>query len=307
MILEQRQGLPLDQKIVMSKQRIQEWYDHWDGDVYISFSGGKDSTVLRHLVKEVCKLDDVPAVYCDTGLEYPEVREFALRYSDEVLKPKMTFKQVIEKYSYPVVSKEQASYIYEYKHSKSEKLKKLRLEGSEKGYFKISEKWKFLLDAPFEVSSKCCDVMKKNPTKLYEKRTGRKPYLGNMADESNLRKQQYTRYGCNAYEMNRPRSTPMGFWTEQDVLRYLKDNGLEYASVYGEIVTDEEGNLFTTGCDRTGCMFCMFGVQLEDEPNRFQRMAMTHPKLHSYCIEQLGLGGYFPILEFLTITMARNN
>ena len=69
----------------------------------------------------------------------------------------------------------------------------------------------------------------------------------------------------------------MSFWTEQDVLAYLKMTGIPYASVYGEIV-EENGRLTTTGAKRTGCMFCMFGVHLEKKPNRFQRMALTHPK-----------------------------
>ena len=64
--LKQRQGLPLHLKIKMSKQRIREFYEHFDGKVYISFSGGKDSTVLLHLVRSL--YPNVKAVYIDTGL-----------------------------------------------------------------------------------------------------------------------------------------------------------------------------------------------------------------------------------------------
>jgi 3'-phosphoadenosine 5'-phosphosulfate sulfotransferase (PAPS reductase)/FAD synthetase len=67
--LQQLQGLPLELKVLKSKQRIKEWYEHYNGDVYVSFSGGKDSTVLLRMVREL--YPDVPAVFIDTGLEYP--------------------------------------------------------------------------------------------------------------------------------------------------------------------------------------------------------------------------------------------
>ena len=72
--LKQMQSLPLESKIQMSQRRIRDWFDYWSGDVYISFSGGKDSTVLKHLVENTPGVYDVPSVFVDTGLEYPEIR-----------------------------------------------------------------------------------------------------------------------------------------------------------------------------------------------------------------------------------------
>lgn len=69
--LMQRQNMPLEAKIKMSQQRIYEWYSHFNGNVYVSFSGGKDSTVLLDLVRNTPGVHDVPAVFVDTGLEYP--------------------------------------------------------------------------------------------------------------------------------------------------------------------------------------------------------------------------------------------
>lgn len=95
-------------------------------------------------------------------------------------------------------------------------------------------------------------------------------------------------------------SNPMSFWTEQDVLRYIKLNDIPIASVYGDIVPAEEPDqirlednvnekLTTTGCQRTGCIFCGFGCHLEKEPSRFQRLKETHPRQYEYC---LGGGEY---------------
>ena len=111
-----------------------------------------------------------------------------------------------------------------------------------------------------------------------------------MTDESNIRKNAWLKNGCNSFN-GRGVSTPMAFWTEQDVLKYLKDFNIPYCSVYGDIEDDGNGNLHTTGEHRTGCMFCMFGAHLEKEPNRFQRMKETHPKQYEYCMKPVEEGG----------------
>lgn len=280
------QALPLDIKIAKSKLRIQEWIDRYGEEgVYISFSGGKDSVVLLDLVRQVNP--NIPAVFVDTGLEYPEIKDFVKKQENIIiLRPKKSFKQVIEEHGYPMVSKEQANYLDEIRNS-TEHMKKLRLEGDAKGRFKLFEKWHYLIDAPFKISHKCCKIMKKAPFIAYEKRTGKVGFVGNMASESSLRRQSYLRNGCNAFENNRPISMPIGFWTDQDVLSYIKMFGLEIASVYGDII-EENGKLKTTGADRTGCVFCGFGLHLEKEPNRFQRLEKTHPQLHAYCMDKLG-------------------
>ena len=286
--LKARQELPLDYKVMLSQSAITQWYERFEGKVYVSFSGGKDSTVLLDIVKGM--YPDVPAVFCDTGMEYPEVRAHAMEKADEVIRPKMSFKKVIEKYGYPFPSKEQALYINQYRHTKSEHMRQLRWNGyPQNGNFGISKKWRFLCDAPFEVSHKCCDVMKKRPFHEYEKQTGRKPYIGTMACESRLRFQEYLQHGCNTHGVKREKSTPLGFWTENDVLAYLKQKDIAIPSCYGEIVETADGYA-TTGVERTGCMFCMFGVAQDKEPNRFQQMQDTYPKQYAYCINKLGIG-----------------
>ena len=110
--LQELQGYPLSIKIQLTKQRLREWVGHFGVDgVHISFSGGKDSTVLLHIAREM--YPDIKAVFVDTGLEYPEIREFVKTFDNvDWLKPKYTFRQVIEKYGYPVISKEVSERVY---------------------------------------------------------------------------------------------------------------------------------------------------------------------------------------------------
>lgn len=295
------QHLSLDLKIAMTKSRICQWHNAFGGDVYVSFSGGKDSTVLLHLVREL--YPEVPAVYVDTGLEYPEIKDF-VKTIDNVtwLRPEMNFKEVILKYGYPIISKEQSAFIQEYRTTKSEKLKKIRLEGNKYGRGKISKKWRFLIDAPFLIGDKCCDIMKKNPAKKYEKETGLHPYIGTMAEESAQRKSNWIKYGCNAFEKTRPTSQPLSFWTEQDILQYIRDYNIDYAKeVYGSIVEDENGLLHTTGCQRTGCEFCLYGAQCEKGKGRLERIKEMHPKRYEFImrpVDENGLG-YKEVVDYI--------
>lgn len=285
-LLKERQAYSLEQKIELTQAKIEEWYKHWDGLVYVAFSGGKDSTALQHLVREV--YPDIPSVFNDTGLEYPEIRAFVKAFDNVVwLRPKMNFKQVIEKYGYPVISKETSQKLHEIRVTKSKRLLHKRLHGDNNKYRsgKLAEKWKFLIDAPFKISHRCCDVLKKNPAKKYERETGRFPILGTMTVDSQFRRQSYVKYGCNAYELGRPRSCPMSFWTTDDVWEYIEKNNLQYASVYD------------VGIKGTGCIFCAFGAH-RDKVNKFQHLRTTHPKLWSYCMEKLDMK---EVLEYIGV------
>lgn len=126
--LEQLQSLDLESKIMMTQARIKAWYEHYDGNVYVSFSGGKDSTVLLHIVRSI--YPSVDGVFCDTGLEFPEIREFVRTFENITwLKPSMNFKEVVNHYGYPMISKEVSQYIFEARTTKSEKVLNLRLHG----------------------------------------------------------------------------------------------------------------------------------------------------------------------------------
>lgn len=319
-ILQQYQALPLIAKVRMTQNRIREWYNHYEGNVYVSFSGGKDSTVLAHLVHEI--FPDVPLVFSNTGLEYPEIQSFARKMGAEFVRPKMMFPDVVGKFGYPIISKEVAEAIWYARKirnsgsintenstkNKREEINGLRIHKG--GYYKRSqiagevdeksiynkEKWKPLCEEmPFFISGKCCSKMKKQPIKAYQRKAHRVPFIGTLTEESKLREQAWVKHGCNAFESSTPTSQPMSFWTEQDVLKYLYMEGYEIASVYGDIVgVDKNGfeyeplpgvdcTLKCSGCQRTGCIFCGFGCHLDKEP-RFVRLAKTHPKQYEYCM-----------------------
>lgn len=391
--LYQMQSLSLKAKIRMTKWRIREWVDMYGEDgVYVSFSGGKDSTVLLDIARQL--YPNIKAVFVDTGLEYPEIRLFVKTVSNvDWIRPKLTFRQVIEKYGYPFISKEVSECVYGAKKflrgggtanstvnsRDAESMRRITPGGGQttsienlgdwesipvrvkilfgamtKGNIpngersKYScERYKFFIDCPYEISSECCKVMKKAPAHSYAKSTGRKPMTAQMATESRLRTQQWLKNGCNGFDMKSPISNPMSFWTEQDVFTYIRlygndmvrrraeqsDEYMKYGnryvsretgatmesaeigrpicSVYGEVVTEDEEHgqmtladvtdlgifdfgrplLKTTGCERTGCMFCGYGCHLEKSPGRFERMKITHPKQYEYIMKPWDDGG----------------
>ena len=288
---KQRKYLPYEVKLRLSARRIIDWYDYYDGMVYTSFSGGIDSTGLGHMVDHVMERR-IPRVFVDTGLEHPEIREFVHSFDVEVLYPKYTFRDVILKRGYPVVSKDVAAKVRKLRHGNlSDRYRNYLLNGDERGKLgKLSDCWKFLVDAPFDISEECCLIMKERPLITYSKTTGRMPYIGITQDEGLMRQRQYNRTGCNVYNASQPKSQPLGFWTKQDILRYVVENRLRICSVYGDIV-EEDGIYRTTEEQRTGCMYCAMGCHLESVPNRYHRLKERDFKKYQYFMEPGSEGG----------------
>ena len=148
------------------------------------------------------------------------------------------------------------------------------------------EKWlPIARDMPFLVSHYCCEIMKKSPLGIYQRKIKSYPYIGTMTEESRARKQAWIRRGCNAFDSKKITSQPLSFWTEQDILAYVLRFNLDICSVYGDIERLDSGKLHCTGCQRTGCIFCGYGVHLEKQgEERFLRLRDTHPKQYNYCI-----------------------
>lgn len=349
--LYQWQALPLNIKVLMTAERIRNWVNEFGEDgVYLSFSGGKDSTVLGHIIREVCGYKNIPFVFVDVPTQYPELKEFAKTFDNLViLKPKISFAQVCEKYGFPMFSKEisecvadsrkyiriladrqtdrQTGIPFAYRIAdligidrRADKENKAFLDlkmgniPSEilkapvrvKQLFGVKceqfgsmydrSKYLFMLNAPFEVSNRCCKVMKKQPMHKYNKDTGRVPITAQMASESKLRASKWLQNGCNGFDLKIPTSNPMSFWTEQDVLLYIKENAksmievrmsddkmfygnrivykktgasventefyFPICSVYGEVVTDYEA----MGQCENQMSFADFGVFDKERP-----------------------------------------
>lgn len=294
--LKQMQSLPLDIKVLKTKARIHEFANEYgEENIGVSFSGGKDSTVLLHIVRE--EYPDVKAFFVNTGLEYPEIQAFARSTENtEIIRPSLRFDEVITKYGYPLISKDVAHRVYYARRGAvwaQNDLDGINPDGTTSNYKTgMYKRYKPLIGVDFIISHRCCGVMKESPLKKIQE----KQIVATMAEESQRREKAWLKTGCNAWQQGT--SKPMSFWTEQDVLTYIKSRNLPIASVYGEIVecadTDNNqitfegcGKLKCTGCKRTGCIFCGFGAHLDKKDGnetRFERLKRTHPKQYDYCM-----------------------
>ena len=229
------QGWPLSRKIQVTQTRILEWYIRLNGMASVSISGGKDSAILLDLARRC--FPDIEAVYVNTGLDFPEVRKFAMATPNvTILQPKLRFDEVVRKHGWCFPSKDVAHTIYYARKGSKwaiDRLKGINGDGSVSRWRQSHyAKWKHLIDAPFKISANCCGVMKESPLYRYQKESGKHPIVGMMAVESERRRQAWLQTGCNSFDSKRPVSKPMSFWTNNDVLRYIRDYKIQIASVY---------------------------------------------------------------------------
>ena len=163
--LNTRQGWTLSQKIDHAVGTVEAFLSHTGKVPYVSFSGGKDSTVLLDIVRRFVDRD-IKAVFCNTGNEYPEIVRF-VRSTENVtiIRPGITVRKLSESMVFRLISKEQAHGIRQAKTTKSEKLLAIRLHGTDatRGYTsgKIADRWQYLIKKPFMISEQCCDCLKK--------------------------------------------------------------------------------------------------------------------------------------------------
>ena len=166
--LRQMQSLPLAAKVRMTENRINDWVREFGEDgVYVSFSGGKDSTVLLHIVRNL--YPDVEAVFVNTGLEYPEIQKFVKTFGNvTILRPKMRFDEVIKTYGYPLISKNVSRKIYDARNGKEWAMRYVdgtaKMNNANKSRFCV-EKYKPLLQTNFRCADTCCAVIKSLPRK----------------------------------------------------------------------------------------------------------------------------------------------
>lgn len=289
--LRRFQSASLEMKIAYTSAKMRAFLEYMDGKVYVSFSGGKDSTVLLDLARQVAP--DMPAVFFDTGLEFPEIRAHVKSFGNvEIVKPKASFREVVTAYGYPVVSKNVSQKVWQARNGSEAALK---LFSETKGRFAMY-RYRYLLDAPFPISNKCCDIMKKAPAHDYWKRTGRAPIIGTRCEESQFRTDSWLHHGEMVLNCTPPRCNPMAIWTASDVDAYIERRGLKLADVY------------YMGYKRTGCMYCLYGAQGDGTPNRVQLLKKTHPAQWERMMKPLDEGGFGmgEVCDFLGIATGKD-
>lgn len=277
-------AMPLDAKIIKSKRIIQEAiYEFGLEHVYISYSGGKDSTVVSHIVRQM--YPDILHIFANTTCEYPETLkhiywEKKVNHTNIITvipknkKEKVwNFKNVVEYYGYPLFSKRIANAIRTYRHALSCQTKQNSLDYIQRN-FKKYDQYK-----EKNISDKCCDILKKNPIKKKAKELGMEcTILGLLASESRQREQDWLTYGCNVFHVkSENQCRPISFWNESDIQQYIEKYNVKISDLYD------------MGYTRNGCMYCGFGVHLEtDGLNRYQRLRITHPKQYDYFVNNFG-------------------
>lgn len=280
--LRAKQALPLERKIAITQTRIIEFCHKVPA--YLSFSGGKDSTVLNHIVSQMeaaAIIEKIPRVYVNTFYEWPDVRNFVKAQENvTILKPLKLPQEVLEKDGFPIYSKEIAQRIEAYRKTHNETY----ITG------RFPEQARPLLAAPFKISPKCCSSLKKEPFKRYQRETGRARITGLRAEESFRRAVDLAQSGCNVFGKE-PHSAPMSFWLSCDVDEYIKRYRLDLPGCYKYV-------------GRTGCMFCLFGAHCPGD-NRLAQIREHYPAFFNFCLEKLGFGAVIKWLH--TNTALRYN
>lgn len=254
--LKERQTWTLSQKIDHSLGVIDQFNSHFQGKVYVAFSGGKDSCVMLSLVEMV--VPQVPCMFIMTGCESPSVCRFVRQMRDqghniEIIRPEKTLRQVFAEYGFPLVSKRVSHNIAAVRRNPYCQSSRDLLRRDSPNH--ISERWMYLLNEPYEVSDRCCFWLKKQPSYNYARRTGWYPYIGLLASESFTRTASYIqRGGCNTFSTdgkNHASSLPLAIWMEDDIWAYIRDRQLSIPDIYEK------------GATRTGCMGCGFSANLD--------------------------------------------
>lgn len=238
--------------------------------------------------------------------------------------------QIIQEFGFPIISKETANKI-ETLANPTEKNKTVRHAivtgetGAYGGYqknsrMKMSQKWlnKFAgyaneeegTDyniAPFKVSAKCCYYLKEKPCDDWAKEHNSVPFLGLMASEGGRRAKSLRINGCNYFGKSVIRSAPFAIFSRQDLLQLAVDLKVPVPEIYGTIERKEDGTLYTTKAQRTGCSMCGFGVHLEKRPHRFDLLKEKNYKEWEYwmykcCTDENGNKyGWAKVLDYIGV------
>lgn len=281
--LKQRQSLPLEMKIQKSIRTIEQFYDMYDGDVYIS-KGGVDSNIVEWLAKQSAYGKRIECV-CVASVEPVENIRHNNDLGNILLTSTISKAQVIRDWGYPIITKQVAMAISRYNRTKFDWVREKRLNGyiGKNGKLikdgTIPKKYREFLYAPFELSEECCDKVKKKPLLSWETKSKKKPITGEMAEESRERQSSYLKHGCIRIHTSHIKCTPIGFWTTQDIMECVYRFNIPIPKIYGEVIKLEDGTYRFSGEQRTGCECCGFGMIFDTE--RFERLKARKPNLYN--------------------------
>ena len=263
-------GCYIISKISLAEDIIIKAYEENNGNIFLSFSCGKDSTILRDIALRL--YPELKVVFSNTTNELKEILDYAKTIPNLItVFPKMNFKKVLQTKGFPLVSKEVSQKVNELKRTHGKTTRATRFYGDKKGNGRLSTKWRFLAEQEFNTTHQCCAILKKDPLNNYAKKHGLKPMIALMQDESSLR-QQLALYGKDDEKKIYPflRSG----WTENDIWEYAKLYNIRFAECYYDRVID---GVFIPKKKRSGCKYCGFGITHEKE-DRFARSKLTNPK-----------------------------
>lgn len=294
------QALPYEEKVKRAELRAREYIEKLDDmglEAHVSV-GGLDSITLLVFLRKIGI--DVPAISV-SALEDSSIQEVHKRLGIIRIPPGKSKVAILQECGFPVISKKIAGRIETLQHP-TEKNKTVRHaiitgECGAQGHYaknsrmKLPQKWLELFAgyenekegvnyqiAPFLVSNKCCLYMKEQPCERWAKEHNSRPFVGLMASEGGQREEALIEHGCNYFGKTTIRSAPFAPFLRQDLLQLALDVEAPVPEIYGSIERREDGTLYTTGAQRTGCSMCGFGIHLEKRPHRFDQLRLRNPK-----------------------------
>ncbi len=316
--LRERQGLSLIQKMKWAAERYIDFIEPSDGrPCYLGFSGGKDSQTLKHFIEKLhlgefeflfepksdyhflylrlIKFKPAPpSVFCNTGLEFDLIRQHVKTFKDTIwLTPAEKWTSVVKNHGFLIGGKKTSRQLHDIRTptNKNQTTRTLYLTGiNSKGIFskdwKLAAKWRPLIEAPFKISGKCCDIFKKDPFHKYEKETNRLPITATMVEESDMRRISYLKTGCNSFEGGAEMCRPFSIWLESDIWEYSKKYNIRFSEIYYDREMAIEGLDFIiniSGEKRTGCTICLVGDK-KMIVERFKRLKQIEPKKYNFYV-----------------------
>lgn len=328
---------PYEFKVKYAEIRAREFISECDGrglNYHVSV-GGLDSITLFLFLKHIGF--NVPGISV-SSLEDSSIQKVHRKLGIQMLLPSKkqdgTYwnkSQIIQQFGFPVLSKEIASKIELLQNPSADNatVRHAIITGETGAYggfqknsrMKMSQKWleKFggyenenegtHYEKPdFKVSQKCCYYLKEKPCDDWAKENHSAPFLGLMASEGGRRAKTLMLNGCNYFGESTIRSCPFAIFNRQDILQLALDLHTPVPEIYGEIKCKDDGTLYTTKAQRTGCNMCGFGIHIEKRPNRFDMLKERNPKEWDYwmfkcCTDENGNKyGWAKVLDYIGVS-----